>query len=251
MEKQNNSIENKEIKNYHFVQWNNEKIADLWAINESIPQIQEQFYPENFYRNLIWNTHKFIKEPILDIGCGTGTLLRILSEKNDNLFGIDLSEDNCKRLNNEFQSTKKSIVVKQGKITDIPFEDNYFKTIFCTETFEHVLPEDLPIGLKEIHRVMKEDGHLIATIPYNERISYVVCPDCHAIFPPYQHMQSFDKDKIKKLLINAKLYPVYLKRIPLLSMTNSVFKDMAVLFIRQLPFTRYLFGSQFLVVGKK
>ena len=49
-------MKEKKIKNinmavkqkYHFVEWNKEKIANLWDISEEIPQIQEQFYPEIF-----------------------------------------------------------------------------------------------------------------------------------------------------------------------------------------------------------
>lgn len=46
----------------------------------------------------------------------------------------------------------------------IPFSDNFFDGILCTEVLEHVL--DLEIVLREFHRVLKPEGILLISIPF-------------------------------------------------------------------------------------
>ena len=60
--------------------------------------------------------------------------------------------------------------------------------MICTETLEHLFPADFTAGLAEISRVLKPTGRLLASVPLEERPNFVACPECHAIFTPYQHM---------------------------------------------------------------
>jgi SAM-dependent methyltransferase len=51
-----------------------------------------------------------------------------------------------------------------------------------------LFPADFNAGLAEIARVLKPGGRLLASVPLEERPNFVVCPECQAIFTPYQHM---------------------------------------------------------------
>ena len=51
----------------------------------------------------------------------------------------------------------------QGDISSLPFCSSRIDTAICTEIFEHLL--DPIIALNEIHRVLKQNGYLIVTVP--------------------------------------------------------------------------------------
>ncbi|MEO6329969.1 MAG: class I SAM-dependent methyltransferase [Ginsengibacter sp.] len=57
-------------------------------------------------------------------------------------------------------------------ITKIPFEDSYFDAILCNHVLEHV-PDDI-LAMKELKRVMKNDGWGVFQIPidYNREKTY-------------------------------------------------------------------------------
>ncbi len=56
--------------------------------------------------------------------------------------------------------------------------------------------------MTEIARVLKEQGHVIITTPYNENVkkSSVICPECGHEFHRFGHLQSFNEKKFENLL---------------------------------------------------
>jgi len=103
---------------------------------------------------------------ILDVGCGSGDLIRRLhKEKKDcNFYGIDISPKNIMTCisRNEFDN----VFFKEGKGEKIEFKDDLFDEIYCTEVLEHV--KDFHKTMKEIKRVLKNEGKLTLTVPIKE-----------------------------------------------------------------------------------
>lgn len=108
-------------------------------------------------QNLIstYSTNQKIK--LLDIGCGTGELLRELSPLGE-VFGIDNSPQAiafCK------ERGLTNIFIANG--TDIPFPDNTFDMVLCLDVLEHI---ENDVGtIKEIKRVGKPGGTIIIFVP--------------------------------------------------------------------------------------
>jgi ubiquinone/menaquinone biosynthesis C-methylase UbiE len=99
---------------------------------------------------------------ILDIGCGTGALLRMIQEKRKDarLSGVDLSE--------------KMIQVAKGKLgkkadlrvsdsEKLPFPNGAFDLVMCTYSFHHY-PNPGAV-LSEVRRVLAPSGRLILVDP--------------------------------------------------------------------------------------
>lgn len=130
----------------------------------------------------------YIAGDILDIGAGSGALIKLLKSKGFVAKGVDL------------YSTSDDI--SQGTITDMPFADESFNTAFCCDVIEHLVDEQIDKGLKETARVLKKGWHLIVTTPYNEdlKLNSIVCPKCGHQFHRYGHLQSFDERRITDLL---------------------------------------------------
>ena len=93
----------------------------------------------------------------LDIGCGTGLILRHLPPHS---IGLDLNPRNLERL-------KKYVPKAIGQLCDlesgIPYPDQTFDIVTAAEVLEHLIyPERV---LAEIHRVLKPTGVLVGSVP--------------------------------------------------------------------------------------
>jgi predicted SAM-dependent methyltransferase len=97
----------------------------------------------------------------------------------------------------------------------MPFRDRSFDTIFATEVLEHLDNDTLDKCIIEINRVLKKEGHLIITVPYNENLSQniVSCPDCGTKFHRWGHIQVFDEENITLLLKKEDLKVIKIKKL--------------------------------------
>ncbi len=96
------------------------------------------------------------KGKYLDVGCGTGLILRHLPEGST---GIDLNPRHLARAKAYVPSAHLVI----GDAEHIPFPDNSFATVIFTEVLEHLVhPEQ---ALSEIFRVLQPGGRLIGSTP--------------------------------------------------------------------------------------
>lgn len=98
-------------------------------------------------------------EELLDIGCGKpcnsmedGSFIKFLG------YGTGMDIKKCTGFN-----------FKQGSITDIPFGANSFSAVTAMEVLEHV--EDRNLALKNINRILKNNGILVISVP-NENILF-------------------------------------------------------------------------------
>ena len=92
---------------------------------------------------------------ILDVGCGSGGLLRTLSEWGVDpvgLHGIDLLEDRIQKAKN----LSPNLDFHQSSGFDLPFADNSMNRIFSLVVFSSILDaEARKILADEIQRVLK------------------------------------------------------------------------------------------------
>jgi ubiquinone/menaquinone biosynthesis C-methylase UbiE len=99
----------------------------------------------------------------LDLGCGDSPYRFLLNEKTNIYHGIDIHEST------NFDYRRSDIVHFDG--LNIPFEDNYFDNLICTEVLEHVL--EFQTLVNEVHRVLKPGGSALFTIPWSARFHYI------------------------------------------------------------------------------
>jgi len=102
-------------------------------------------------------------DKILDIGCGDGFYLYLLSRLgNFNLTGIDNDREAIEKAKKQISPKKARFVLED--IYHMPFRDGEFTKIVCSEVLEH-LPDDMR-GLLEIRRVLKKGGTIFVTVPH-------------------------------------------------------------------------------------
>lgn len=100
---------------------------------------------------------------VLDIGCGQSPYRYLLNASATEYKGIDVVEASS------FDYVNNDITLFDGEI--IPFEDNTFDAIICTEVLEHVYNHQTLVD--EMYRVSKPNAKAIITIPFSARYHYI------------------------------------------------------------------------------
>jgi len=94
---------------------------------------------------------------ILDVGCGTGANLLMLSQYGD-AEGVDVSEDAL-----AFCRERGLENVKLGAAEQLPYDDDTFDLVTALDVVEH-LDDDLA-GLREMGRVLRPGGRVLLFVP--------------------------------------------------------------------------------------
>ncbi len=105
----------------------------------------------------------YYKGKVLDIGCGQSPYKYLLNKMETEYKGIDVAEAS------DFDYINKDITFFDGK--NIPFDNNTFDAIICTEVLEHVYEHQHLVD--EIYRVSKPGAKGIITIPFSARYHYI------------------------------------------------------------------------------
>lgn len=140
------------------------------------------------------------KGKVLNIGIGAGIFEEIAVRKGLDVFSLDPNEKAVASLNQRFGMDEK---VKVGYSQDIPFPDEFFDAVVISEVIEHLSDETLKNTLKEVLRVLLIGGRIIGTVPAHEKLNeqIVVCPKCGERFHRWGHIESFDSELIRDLLL--------------------------------------------------
>ncbi len=98
---------------------------------------------------------------LLDLGCGTGTFLKMIHEQfpKTRLVGLDASEDMLAEARKELG--KLPILLPCADAAELPFPDESFDFVVSVLTFHH-LPSGIKIrAIQEISRVLKKEGKFL------------------------------------------------------------------------------------------
>jgi SAM-dependent methyltransferase len=133
---------------------------------------------------------------VLDMGCGDGTLIEMLSADYFKA-GLDISHNVLKRV----QEKKKALALASA----IPFPKNSFDLVLCTEVIEHLEQEEFELTLVELQRVAKK--YIIVTVPYLEDLKSkeTRCPNCSFVYHIHLHLRNFNFDGLSYLFSDFRL----------------------------------------------
>lgn len=130
------------------------------------------------------------KGKVLDVGIGYGHLEKKLVVLNGKLmlFGVDISPLAIKRL-------KKLNIgdFNVASIFKLPYRDSTFDHVLVLDVLEHLPPGKVFLGYKELYRVLKKGGILIASIPLNEGLEKKILRGKN----PGAHLREYTPDIIR------------------------------------------------------
>jgi ubiquinone/menaquinone biosynthesis C-methylase UbiE len=118
-----------------------------------------------FYRLLLEHVELTPGATVLDVGCGTGTLLRKMANIcSINGFGIDMA----KNMIVEAKRKCPEMDIQISRCEKTPFEDNTFDVVTTCMAYHHF--SDKKGFAKEMSRILKPGGRLYIVDPYFPRI---------------------------------------------------------------------------------
>ncbi len=98
---------------------------------------------------------------VLDVGCGTGTVLAAARGRASTLSGVDVRPDLLDEARTHVPDARVAIASVDGE--RMTFADASFDTIFFCDVIEHL--HSPYAALCEIARTLRPDGRLIVTTP--------------------------------------------------------------------------------------
>ena len=148
---------------------------------------------------------------MLDLGCGEGRHIFGAMEKFPNLqcIGLDPHIDSLSVALEgldflESISNKKTNFLS-GSAYSLPFSDNTFDLVVCSEVLEHL--HEYKDAIAEISRVMKPGGKFLASVPaeFPEKICWFLSKDYQN--QPGGHLRIFNKrNLINEITANNFIY---------------------------------------------
>lgn len=100
---------------------------------------------------------------VLDVPCGTGWGTSLLHDYRS-LTGIDIDLQAIAFARERYTP----ITFLPGSMTDLPAEAASTDVVICLEGLEHIYRSAAQLFLAEAHRVLREDGRLIVTVPLRD-----------------------------------------------------------------------------------
>ncbi len=129
---------------------------------------QKYTHPNRLYQ---WHLHAFLEQvyqlldrteaqSVLDAGCGEGFVTSYLAQQNPQLrlTGVDLNPEAIVYAQEHYGDRAS---FRTGSLYKLPFSDNSFDTVLCSEVLEHL--DDTTRAVDELKRVARR--HVLITVP--------------------------------------------------------------------------------------
>lgn len=183
------------------------------TLNQIYNQVPADYYQKGINKNIfqkIWHKEKLKTvlnliennpKSILDVGCASGWFLSEINKKfpKSKCTGIDIYNN----VINFGIKKYKSLHLICADAHQLPFKNNSFELVICTEVLEHVV--NPKIILKEIERVLAPNGAAIIEMDSGNLLFHLVWYWWNNIRSSVwkdAHIHYFNTKKLQKMLVN-------------------------------------------------
>lgn len=155
-------------------------------------------------QELISSTNIEPNHRVLDIGCGTGTLVLMLKRRFPavQVVGLDPDRKALRRARMKVARAAISAQLDQGFADELPYEDESFDRVLSSFMFHHLREEEREKMLREVLRVLKPGCslHLLDFVTDNTSHGFL-----HRLFQSHARMKDNQNESILELMSRAGL----------------------------------------------
>ena len=164
---------------------------------------------------------------VLDAGCGNGWASKKLIPKGVRVISMDISSENPLKAIKMYPHENHAGLIADAFYT--PLKPDSLDYIIASEIIEHVTdPAKLIINMIKL---LKREGKLIITTPYNEKIEYFLCVHCNRPTPRSAHLQTFNENSLEQLIPQSGVRWSFKKLL-----NRSLSKTRSYMLLKFLPF---------------
>lgn len=160
---------------------------------------------ESVYRRIALHDHvSFITKAaanrigvdLLDVGCGSGTLLGLLKQRGFRGMGVDFSAEAAK-----VAEAENGVRVVVGSLGEAAFPDQSFDVVTLFHVMEHVTnPREV---LAEVFRILRPNGAIVLQVPNIDSWQFKLFGAKWYGLDIPRHVIDYSKDAILRLLTNS------------------------------------------------
>lgn len=103
---------------------------------------------------------EFTAARVLELGCSTGAILKLLHDAGTIVRGIEISTYTIEKAFPEIRN-----YIYHGDLLDESFTEKQFSLVFGLDIFEHFNPKKLDRYINKIYDSLESDGYLFCNIP--------------------------------------------------------------------------------------
>jgi len=103
---------------------------------------------------------------VLEVGCGTGMILKEIDRIASKAVGIDISPGMLE------QAKARGLNVLEGTATELPFDDETFDTVYSFKVLAHV--EQIETAMQEVARVLRPGGRAALEFYNTRSLRYLI-----------------------------------------------------------------------------
>jgi len=135
------------------------------------------------------------KGHLLELGCGSGQLLKRMQTMGWQVEGVDFDSSAVEN------ARSKGLQVHIGTLESQNYPNNHVDVIFMSHLIEHV--HDPLTLLREGYRILKPDGQLILVTPNNESLGHTLFKEAWRGLEVPRHLYLFTRKAIRGLTQKA------------------------------------------------
>ena len=148
---------------------------------------------------------------LLDLGCGFGRHAFEAARRGASVVALDAASEEVSAVRGVLQAMRDAgeldgatpAVAVQGDALALPFGDETFDRVICSEVLEH-LPDDVG-AMGELARVLKRGGTMAVTVPRRgpERVNWALSQEYHSV--PGGHIRIYSRRELEARLRSVRL----------------------------------------------
>jgi SAM-dependent methyltransferase len=138
---------------------------------------------------------------VLDVGCGVGRLMLRMARRGCRVTGVELIRADLRSARRLLGEVWQQVELIEGDGGRLPFADESFDFVTCTETLEHVA--DYGLALRELTRVLRPGGNLAVSVP--DTLPEVIARELSELYraDPWGHRRIFTRGGVTRAVETA------------------------------------------------